>query len=138
MKEIRITFKGEDFVAVSRSLIDLGVTFQVQPVEGAQAVAVPDGRAVHPSATVRSRPTKRRSSKTIARPRTAGAGAADARGNHVSGAGRLRAIVERNRRGSGEPESKAGESPLAPSKSGSASIPDDLSAKLQPYGEPKE
>ena len=31
MKEIRVTFRGEDFAAVSRSMIDSGVRFQVEP-----------------------------------------------------------------------------------------------------------
>jgi hypothetical protein len=103
MKEIRITFRGEDFAAVSKSMIDLGVRFQVEPVERGNDVAVP-ARAVHPPATLRRRQGKRRSAKTVGKPGTAdGASSENTMGDGApgSGAARLRARVERNRAAAG-------------------------------------
>jgi hypothetical protein len=117
VKEIRITFKDEDFVAVSRSLVDLGVVFNVEPLEDGPTPATSDRRAARgpggrPSQARKQAP--KTSAKTI--PST------------LSGAGRLREMAERNRAASGEREQE-GQTPT---------IPEDLSAKLLPYSERKE
>ncbi len=58
MEEIRATFRNEDFAAGSRSLVNLGVTFQVEPFDGADVVVAPRGQLEHiPSA---ARPTDQR------------------------------------------------------------------------------
>ena len=116
MKEIRITFRNEDFSAVSRSLIDLGVIFQVEPLEEGNILPA-DGRSnARPSLT--KRPTK-----TVAKT-TAAQGA--------TGAGRLRAMAERNRNAIGDREQGA------ETKTQTPSIPDDLSTRLLPYDERQE
>lgn len=108
MKEIRITFRNEDFATVSQSLIDLGVVFQVEPLEGE---AVADGRAVRSSGGASARPSKK-APKKVAKPAAISPGASA-----------LRAIAERNRSaGVNAPEPGAG-------------IPEDLSAKLLPYSD---
>ena len=123
MKEIRITFRDEDFTAVSRSLVDLGVVFHVEPLEGGPTPALSDGRTARGSITGRPSQTKKQT-KTAAKtaPSTQG----------VSGAGRLREMAERNRAASGDREQEA------ESKAHPPNIPEDLSAKLLPYSERKE
>lgn len=111
MKEIRITFRDEDFTAVSRSLIELGVIFQVEPLDGSPADRGPT--------VARSTQQKKSPAKKVTKP-----------GAVPSGAGALRAIAERNRTISGEPEGQG--------KAHPANIPGDLSAKLLPYGERQE
>jgi hypothetical protein len=117
VKEIRITFKDEDFVAVSRSLVDLGVVFNVEPLEGESAPATSDRRAAR-GASGRPSQARKQAAKTGAK----------AMPSSLSGAGRLREMAERNRAASGEREQ---ESPTP-------TIPEDLSAKLLPYSERKE
>lgn len=92
MKDIRITLRGEDFAAVSQSMIKLGVAFQVEPVEIEE-----DAPAAMPAAP-RVRPVK----KKPARSKSSGgsskaASPARSGGGEASGADRLRAMVERNR-----------------------------------------
>lgn len=117
MKEIRITFRDEDFTAVSRSLINLGVIFQVEPLGGGETTLVSDGRSERGSSTARANQIKKGPTKA---------------GTATQGAGRLRAIVERNRAASGEREQES------EGTSHSPSLPEDLSAKLLPYGERQE
>lgn len=88
MKEIRITFRSEDFAAVSQSMLKLGVTFQVEPIEDEEEQPV---RAT-PAAPPKRRQAKRKSGRAA---RVAAASADTTRDG--SGAARLRAIVERNR-----------------------------------------
>jgi hypothetical protein len=95
MKEIRITFRSEDFAAVSKSMIDLGVSFQVEPVEPAEDEG-PRSQAP------RGRPGRRKGGRTArsgaaAEPVETGRPA----GRESSGADRLRAMVERNRAAAG-------------------------------------
>ena len=117
MKEIRITFRDEDFAAVSRSLTDLGVIFQVEPVESA-SVAIRDGRIERGSTAARPTQTKKPSTKKIAKPVAS-----------PSGAAALRAIAERNR------TATTGREQEAEGKAHPPSLPEDLSAKLLPYSE---
>ena len=147
MKEIRITFKGEDFAAVSRSLIDLGIIFQVEPVDGGLDLSLSDGRTDHASTTVRQRKTKRRFAKTVAKTGTArGAGLESAKADSASGSAgaRLRALVERNRATSGrtaaesEVQEPRGEGVLETNKSRPPNMSEDLSAKLLAYGDRKD
>ena len=61
MKEIRLTFRADDFAAVSQALIGLGVGFRVEPVDEAPvetATAHPDTPPV----------LKRRAAKKAAKP----------------------------------------------------------------------
>jgi hypothetical protein len=130
MKEIRITFREEDFAAVSRSMIDLGVVFHVEPIEGDHGSVPSGGRTHQPSAT---RQTKRQTGK--AGPKAAGPESAKRDSASGSGAARLRAIVERNQATSGSREPAAGERAREPSQSRPAEIPEDLSEKLITYGD---
>ena len=114
MKEIRVTFKGEDFAAVSERLIDLGIVFQVEPLKDDGEAVVPVGRAN--SQTV---PRERQPRQTVKS--TGKAGAAERSGGIKSNASaaaeaaaRLRAMAERNRAATGRagpesPERQAGE-----------------------------
>lgn len=97
MKEIRITLRSEDFAAVSKSMIDLGVSFQVEPVE-ADADEVAPGSASVP----RRRPGKRKASRS-GRHSGASEGSGSSQLAEGSGAARLRAMVERNRAAAGRP-----------------------------------
>jgi hypothetical protein len=95
MREIRITIRSEDFPAVSSSLVKLGVGFQVEPVEVAEASIAPGA----PPPAVRRRQVKRKSTKTTRR-----SGALEAeRVGDLTGAARLRAMAERNRATTGSP-----------------------------------
>lgn len=116
MKEIRITFGEQAFAAVSKSLIDLGVYFRVEPLEGGDAVASPAARSEATANSARSRQSKTRPTK--------GGGAKGA--SSVQGAERLREIAERNRAGSGERDLHV---------AGAATVPEDLSARLLSYAE---
>ena len=121
MKEIRITFRNEDFSAVSRSLIDLGVIFQVEPLDEGNILPA-DGRNERGSTNPRPGLTRKRPTKVAKT--TAAQGA--------TGAGRLRAMAERNRNAQGEREQGA------ETKTQTPSIPDDLSTRLLPYDERQE
>jgi hypothetical protein len=120
MKEIRITFGDEAFAAVSKSLIDLGVIFQVEPLESGDKAAASVTRTESATSTTRSRQSKNRS------PKTGPKGTPAAQGVGAKG---LREIVARNRASSGEREQR-------PERT--AVLPEDLSAKLLPYGERRE
>jgi len=87
MKDVRITISGRDFPAVSKSMVDLGIGFQVEPVETVEREAVSSAPAVP-----RRRQSKRKATKT--RGAAAPARAAD---RESPGAARLRAMAERNR-----------------------------------------
>ena len=105
MKGIRITFRGEDFVAVSKSLVDLGVIFQVEPVEGGDQVPISTRRTQHPTTIQRGAQRKQRSAKIVGKAGTAERGGpqhirSDA-GSASDAAGRLRAMAERNRAATG-------------------------------------
>ena len=121
MKDIRITFRDEDFSAVSRSLVDLGVVFHVEPMVGGLSPTIHDVRTERGSTAARPGQAKKRQAKAVART-VAG----------PSGAGRLREMAERNRVAAGGREEGAEGKAHAPG------IPDDLSAKLLPYGERQE
>jgi hypothetical protein len=124
MSEIRITFRNEDFTAVSRSLIDLGVVFKVEPREGGPTLGIAGGRSESDPSAARPRQTKKRQAKMVAR--------TDSSTQGVSGVGRLREMAERNRAASGD------RGPDAEGKAHSPGIPEDLSAKLLPYSERQE
>ena len=79
MKEIRITIRGEDFAAVSASLVKLGVGFQVEPVEAAETGVAPAAPQ-----SPRRRQVKRKSTNDDAPER--GAGTGTRRRPHRSGA----------------------------------------------------
>ena len=104
MKDVRITISGRDFPAVSKSMVDLGVGFQVEPVETVEREAVSNAPAVP-----RRRQSKRKATKArgASAPERGGAAARES-----PGAARLRAMAERNRAaaaGSGG-DAQAGES----------------------------
>ena len=91
MKDVRITISGRDFPAVSKSMVDLGVGFQVEPVEAVEREAVSSAPAVP-----RRRQSKRKATKT----RDASAPERLA-ARESPGAARLRAMAERNRAAAG-------------------------------------
>lgn len=90
MKDIRITFRGEDFAAVSQSMIALGVAFRVEPLEADEeetpAAPAPVRKAAKPKPAKRGRSAAPTPATQPARASEEGAGAA-----------RLRAMIERNR-----------------------------------------
>ena len=87
MKDVRITISGRDFPAVSKSMVDLGIGFQVEPVETVEREAVSSAPAVP-----RRRQSKRKATKTR------GAATPERAADRESpGAARLRAMAERNR-----------------------------------------
>jgi hypothetical protein len=87
MKEIRLTFRAEDFGAVSQALIGLGVGFRVEPVE--EAPAEPVGPGAAPAQPVLKR---RAAKKAAAKP----AGRKPASGETLlTGADRLRSALTR-------------------------------------------
>ena len=120
MKEIRVTFRNEDFAAVSRSLVDLGIVFQVEPFDGADAVVASRGRPERIPIAPRAGQTKGGRPKPAAKTSTVATSAPGAR--------RLRDIAERNRVSSGE----AGQRQEEPSP-----LPNP-SEKLLPYGNRQE
>jgi hypothetical protein len=61
MKEIRLTFRAEDFGTVSQALIGLGIGFRVEPVEEAPVEAVAPRTDTPPV-------LKRRAAKKAAKP----------------------------------------------------------------------
>jgi hypothetical protein len=93
MREIRITFRGEDFPAVSEKLIALGVIFEVEPLGGEDQ---PPGRsqAAPRAAASRKKPAKKPPAERAA---AVSGGAAEA-------AARLRAMAERNRAAGTRPD----------------------------------
>ena len=98
MKDVRITLRGEDFPAVSRTMIDLGIRFQVEPL------ADDDDDAVIPAAAPKRSAAKRKPQAKGGRTPTQPASAGGERGQDASGAARLRAMVERNRAAVVRPE----------------------------------
>jgi hypothetical protein len=87
MKDVRITISGRDFPAVSKSMVDLGVGFQVEPVETVEREAESSAPAV---------PRRRQGKRKATRMR--GASAPErAAARESPGAVRLRAMAERNR-----------------------------------------
>ena len=85
MKEIRLTFGSDDFGAVSKALVDLGVSFHVEPLEGHMAESVAAGPRPTP-------PVRRRASPKKAGRKNAKRGPKHENGA-VSGADRLRQAV---------------------------------------------
>lgn len=82
MKEVRITFASDDFAAVTRHMVDLGIRFNVEPLDEDESA----GPATQPSRP--PRPEKSKGPKTKRR--------APAPADDPAGA-KLRAMVERNR-----------------------------------------
>jgi hypothetical protein len=93
MREIRITFRGEDFAAISEKLIGLGVTFQVEPLGGEDDTASSRASAAPRSGVAKKKPAR----KPPAERAPVGGGAAEA-------AARLRAMAERNRAAGARPD----------------------------------
>ena len=85
MKEIRLTFGSDDFGAVSNALVDLGVSFHVEPLDGRMAESVP--AAARPTPPVRRRASPKKAGKKSARR------APKHENVPVSGADRLRQAV---------------------------------------------
>ena len=102
MKEIRITLRSEDFAAASKSMIDLGLKFRVEPVVVEKTIAR------EPSASP-PREVRRRTTRVPRR----GSASKQARGadREATGADRLRAMVERNRLAPGRPADEAQSGP---------------------------
>jgi hypothetical protein len=103
MKDVRITLRGEDFAAVSQSMVDMGVRFQVEPLAGEDEDAV--ATAAAPKRAAAKRKPQARSARSTAQ----SASAAGERGQEASGAARLRAMVERNRAAVQRPAGEPGE-----------------------------
>lgn len=72
MKAIRITFKSEDFAAVSKSLIDLNVKFQVETVEDKQTASRTRDLSGGPAAVTRGASPRTKSKRTSRRSRSKG------------------------------------------------------------------
>ncbi len=91
MKEIRITFAGEDFAAVTQHMIELGVRFRVEPLSDDEEA---DAGA----------PVPRRREARQQKPAKAGKRGPSSRPEpETAAAARLRAMAERNRAASGRP-----------------------------------
>jgi hypothetical protein len=88
MKEIRLTFRAEDFGAVSQALIGLGVGFRVEPVE--EAPAEPVGPSAAPAQPILKR---RAAKKAAAKPASRKPPARDE--TLLTGADRLRSALAR-------------------------------------------
>lgn len=95
MKELRLTFRADDFGAVSQILVDMGIGFRVEPIEGPAAEAAP-AHASHPPATRRRRSAKK--TRKPGSPAKAAGVESSARGDvPASGVNRLRAAIAQNR-----------------------------------------
>ncbi len=91
MKELRVTFASDRFNAVSQVLIDMGISFSVEPVDDAP----PELVAAHaaPAPATRRRKTAKATAKTaVAAKRRAARTTADA---PAPGAHRLREAIAR-------------------------------------------
>ncbi len=91
MKEYRLTFETENFGAISQALVDMGVSFRVEPMETARpkAASVSVGEA---AATPR-RPAKKKSAKSAAKKKAGRAGSA--KSNPMANAERMLAGLAR-------------------------------------------
>lgn len=96
MREIRITFRGEDFAAVSEKLIGLGVIFRVEPLDGEEQTSGARTTAPPRAAQAGKKKTAKKPTATERPPAPTGGGAAEA-------AARLRAMAERNRAAGARP-----------------------------------
>ena len=96
MKEVRITLRSDDFAAVTRHMIDIGVRFRVEPVE--------EGRATTPPSAAPAAPSRRVGKKKPAKGARRGSGEAE---RESAAAARLRAMAERNRAASGRTDEGA-------------------------------
>src|SRR5665213_2512588 len=96
MREIRITSRGEDFAAVSEKLIGLGVTFQVEPLEGEDQAGSARAAAAPRVAAAGKKKSTKKPAPAERPPPPIGGGAAEA-------AARLRAMAERNRAAGARP-----------------------------------
>jgi hypothetical protein len=95
MREIRITIRGEDFAAVSEKLVGIGVTFQVEPLEGEEQSGTARATASPRAAT----PKKKTAKKLAATERSSAVS-----GGAAEAAARLRAMAERNRAAGARPD----------------------------------
>jgi hypothetical protein len=97
MREIRITLRGDDFLAVSEKLVAMGVTFHVEPVGAPEAGS-------KPQPSPRTGPSRKKAGRRSASEREPAAtgGAAEA-------AARLRAMAERNRAAGARESDTAGD-----------------------------
>ncbi len=97
MREIRITLRGDDFLAVSEKLVAMGVTFHVEPVGAPEAGS-------KPQPSPRAGPSRKKAGRRSASEREPAAtgGAAEA-------AARLRAMAERNRAAGARESDTAGD-----------------------------
>lgn len=96
MKEVRITFASDDFAAVTRHMVDLGIRFNVEPLD----VEESSGTAPQPSRPPRAEKTKGAKAKRR--------GAAPADDSRDAAGAKLRAMVERNR-AAARPDQPSGE-----------------------------
>jgi hypothetical protein len=96
MKEYRLTFATENFGAISQVLVDLGVSFRVEPVEAAAGRAAPARVDEEPA---KPRSPARKPVKTAAKKKT-GRGGKGAKGRESPAAGAER-VLERWSRGEG-------------------------------------
>ena len=89
MNELRLTFSSEGFAAVSQLLVDMGLSFRVEPVAAAKEEAAPTlGNAPTPVKAARQRAAKTKKLAHAAKPPTSGDAV-------VPGAERLRAAIAR-------------------------------------------
>ena len=89
MNELRLTFSSEGFAAVSQLLVDMGLSFRVEPVAAAKEEAAPAlGNAPTSVKAARERTAKTKKLARAAKPPTSGDAV-------VPGAERLRAAIAR-------------------------------------------
>jgi hypothetical protein len=96
MKEVRITFASDDFAAVTRHMVDLGIRFNVEPLDAEES----SGAAPQPLRPPRAEKTKGAKAKRR--------GAAPDDSRDAAGA-KLRAMVERNRAAARPADQPSGE-----------------------------
>jgi hypothetical protein len=87
MKEIRLTFRADDFGAVSQTLIGMGIGFRVEPVEDAPAEAVAP-RAAPAQPILKRRAAKKGTKASVKKPPPPGE-------TLLTGADRLRSALVR-------------------------------------------
>lgn len=88
MKEVRITLGSDDFAAVTKHMIELGVRFQVEPISTDDDAAVLGATPAQRRRETKSKPAKAARRSAAAEPES-------------PAAARLRAMAERNRAASG-------------------------------------
>ena len=93
MNEIRLTFSTHDFGAISQMLVDLGISFRVEPMKGLEAETVmPTARMAPPPARAAAKKPARGGGAGAQRPTKS----QRSEGRGVSAADLLRQAITRN------------------------------------------